>query len=275
MTDKVYFRLGGGFGDIIRTYLRGEHYWNYLKPLKEKYPHVKTKAIGCCHNTQVIEMVQHNPYLDFIENYGWTLEGDYEKHAKDYTWIHDAKLLQGLSPELPKLYLSDEDHKIANDIIHAGPYIAIHPFAGLPDRIVLPIDKYPPLIDTLIDKHGYNVVVLGGTHGRINQKTMQIYPESFKYQRKGLFNLVGQTNGAVSVKLVRKCTRFIGTWSCYICAAWVSGKHSVMIAAPRHRKRLGQVFSSHWAKRGDCREIYLEGKQDWDQIRGRIIKEIL
>lgn len=276
MTDKVYFRLGGGFGDTIRWYFRGEGYWNYLKPLKEKYPNIKTKVISCCHNSQVLDMIEYNPYLDFIENYGWTPDGRYEKYKKDYTWIQKTpELLRDLEPSRPKLYLAAEDHKIVDPILSAGPYVTIHPFAGLPDRIVFPVNQYPRLIDELIDQHGYNVVVLGSDHARINEKTLQHYPETFMYQRKGLFNLVNQTNGRVSVQLVRKCARFIGTWSCYVCAAWVSNKHSVMIAKPRHRKRLREVFSTHWTKRGDCREIYIEDKQDWDHIRTKIIEETL
>ncbi len=280
LPTKIYFRLGGGFGDVIRHYFRGEHHWNWLKPLKEAYPGLKIKAICCSHNDEVLEFLKYNPFLDSVENHGWSLHGHYERYENGYTWIqkHAAqRLLRGLNPENLKLYLSGQDRKEINKIVRQpGPYVAIHPFSGLGPRTVLPPEEYPKLIDELIDEHGFRVVVLGGNHIRYGQKTKKPYEEIFDYQRDGLYNMVNQTNGRVSVELARKCSRFIGTWSCYANAAWVAQRRSVVIAAPRHKKGIQEAFRTRWQVHGDCTEIYIYSeKPNYNKVRARIIKGIL
>jgi hypothetical protein len=272
--DKVYFRLGGGFGDAIRTYVRGNQMWGYLQPLKERHPNLKARLVACCHNTQVLDLVKYNPYLDHIDNYGWSMRGRFEEYAGEYKWIgHTQNLLEGLKPKPTIIYLSKKDKQIITPIAGAGRYIAIHPFAGLGDRIILPPQEYCKLIDVLIDKYKFNVVLLGGSHTRMNVNHKPDYIETFDYERKGLFNLVSKTNGRVSVELVRQCNRFIGNWSCYSSAAWAFKKRSTVLAQPKQKKRLNRVFNSHWKSRGDCRMVYTEKGGSPDRIRAAILEK--
>ncbi len=314
MTDKVYFYIAGGFGDIVFHYIRGTGYWDYLEPLGRARPDIQIKAICCGHNDQVLEFLKYNPFLgsaehipligdyppplkdirkrrdyflsgdrrdwnrDLVVNKDWWDTVPYEDCSKGYTWIGEAtELLEGLEPLPTKVYLSDSDKEILDNVTQAGPYIAIHPFAGCPSRITLPPKEYYKLIDTLIDEHGYNVAVLGGNHARIGQDGGNHYSETFTYQRDGLYNLVNQTNGRVSVKLVESSSKFIGCWSCYSSAAWGFDKHFVIVTNLSRKKDLEKISKNENRRQGDCRGVYIDAKNNpnYDRVRAEIVREVL
>lgn len=299
MTNKVYFSLNAGFGDATYTYVRGGLYWNYLKALKEARPDIEIKGFCCTHNVQAVELVRFNPYLDSFQWMPWIgkepcpLRGVGRIHNRPeaeinsvpkaneqgYTYIGEVKeLLEDLEPELPKLYLTINEEKQVNDIEQAGRFITIHPFCGGPHRRVFPPKEYHKLIDTVIDKYGYNVAVLGGDHVRSGQTKRNPVKEVFTYQREGLYNLVNKTNGRVCVELVRRCSRFIGNWSCYSSAAWAFEKFNVVITGKHIRKNLEMtkrrlIISKDGKTIQIGKRIYVDWEDDWNRVRAEIIKE--
>jgi len=274
--QKVYLTLGGGLGDVFVTYFRGDNGWRLLQPLKEKFPHIKVSVLSATHNPQTAEFLKHNPYIDSFQEFGWVNDGRpiWSENANGHVSLaKHNKLAKILKAKNPELYLGEEDREIVNEILSAGEYIFIHPFAGLKDRQALPIEEYPSLIDSLIDKSGYNVVVIGGTHQRRNQKRSFDMPEEFDYERPGLFNLVNRTNARVAVKLSQNAHSFIGCWSAYACAHWIIKKKTTVIikskAAPNVRKKFGE--GQRWHRRGDCRLVLIDKEPDYEKARQQIL----
>ena len=238
---QLYLHDGGGLGDIIKHYIRGQQGWGYLKPLKEQYPDIEIKVILTCINPQIEEFIKYNPYIDKIESYLWThparsgVRQCIEKHKGDYASLLKAKkLLETIQPAVPEIYLNADDQKVIDSIISQGKFIFIHPFSGEIWRMVLPIGQYPTLIDRLIDETGYNVVVVGGSYKK-NLVKNTVMKESFGYQRAGLFNLVGHTNARVATRLAQMAQGFVGTWSCYIIPGWQRPSRTV-IMLPKGRR---------------------------------------
>lgn len=151
-------------------------------------------------------------------------------HSNGHVFIKSVPgLFEGLDYKKPQIYLNKEEKIQVETIKNAGKYIVIHPFAGLRDRIAFPIEKYPGLIDEIIDT-GYNVIVIGGSYTRINRDGQEEVIEILEYSRKGLFNLVGNTNARVATRLIQDASGFIGTHSCYILVASIEKIRSILIA---------------------------------------------
>jgi hypothetical protein len=130
------------------------------------------------------------------------------------------KRIQGRTP---KIYLDKNEQAIVAKITKQGKFCLVHPFGSHKERELLPIEGYPPLIDKLIDKYKYNVVVVGATHKRVfapdfEQKTCT-KKEGFCYEREGLYNFVNKTSVRMAVKLARSAPLYMGTWSAFYCAA--------------------------------------------------------
>lgn len=278
MIRKIFVKGGGGLGDLIREYFGGQDYWGYLKGIKDKYPDIKIKAVLCIHNPQATEFLKYNPYLEKIEQYPWQVDGEpvFNKYKEDYAFIRDAEgIFNELIYEKPSIYLNKEEEEFVKHIQEMGNYVFIHPFAGLKDRVALPIGEYPDLINRIIDDLGYNVVIQGGSYKRTNQGGSEEIQEIFEYQRKGLFNLVGKTNARIAVRLVQNASGFIGTHSCYVLIAWIEKIRSVLVVPEKLREYLHSGDANVWAVREGLdfnKTIYINGRPDIDKIKEEIIE---
>ena len=220
---KVYVHDGGGAGDIVRNQIQRRKGWGYIELFKKRFPTSEILAITTAVSNQGAEFLKYNPYIDKIKELPWANPNlpwkDLAKHTIGYKFIGKAvkELLPKAKPIVPPVYLSPEDKQVTQEIQKAGKYIFIHPFAGTRERIVYPIEKYPDLIDTIIDELGYNVAITGGTHLRLTNQGLPdtMLNEEFKYERKGLFNLVGKSNMRVGSHLARNASFYMGTLSCY------------------------------------------------------------
>ena len=272
---KVFVKGGGGLGDLIREYLGGEKYWGYLEGIKERYPDIKVKAILCIHNPQAKEVLKYHPCLNEIEQYPWQLDGTpiFFSHSDGHVFIKSVHgLFSGLEYKKPEVYLKKEEEVQVETIKNAGKYMVIHPFAGLKDRIAFPIEKYPALIDEIIDT-GCNVIVIGGSYARINRDGKEEVNEVFDYSRKGLFNLVGNTNARVATRLIQSASGFIGTHSCYILVASIEKIRSILIAPERLREYLNSDDANAKIIRNDfTKTIYINSSPDFEGIKQETIK---
>jgi ADP-heptose:LPS heptosyltransferase len=232
---KVYIHDGGGLGDIIKHYIRNEHGWGYLEPLKKAYPDIEIKVMLTCINPQIEEFIKYNPHIDTIESYLWThparsgVRRCIEEHKGDYVSLLEAtSLLETVESIKPKIYLNADDQETISSVTSQGKYIFVHPFSGEIKRMAFPVEQYPRIIDKLIDRLGYNVVVVGGSYKKnwIRDETMD---ESFDYEREGLFNLVNRTNARVATILAQKAQGFVGTWSCYIIPSYQRPSRTVVL----------------------------------------------
>ena len=275
--DRIYLTLGGGLGDVLYTYFKGENGWKWLSPLKEIAPRTRVSVLSSTHNPQTEELIKHNPHIDSFKEFGWVENGRelWEKNKGPAVHIREIKksLKKISTPKNTKLYLSDSDREEVRKVISQGEFVFIHPFAGLKFRQCLPIEEYIPIIDQLIDDLGYNVVMMGATHNRINFKTTPEMVEEFKYDRDGLFNLVGKTNARVAVRLSQLAHSFIGCWSVYSCAFWIKRGKTTVIITPKLEDQINKRFkpNGRWHTRGDCRVILVDETKGYDKIKDQIL----
>lgn len=281
---SVYVTLGGGLGDVFYVYSRGENGWGYIKSLKQVFPAIHVKALCSTHNPQTIEFIKYNPYIDEYHEFGWVNDAKplFEKNSNGSRRLNrQSKLIKELTFSKPKVHMTEEDNIIVNDIISAGDYVMIHPFAGEPGRKCLPTEEYIPLIDSIIEEKNLNVVVTGGTYKRKNFRLSEDKDEVFEYEREGLFNLVGKSNARVSFVLASRQKHFIGNWSAYSCASWLNNKmttvtvHNGNVDPLKKKLRKGQRW--HNAK---CNIVMTKGPShnpnntDYDIVREKILKTI-
>lgn len=242
MIHKVYIHDGGGSGDVAANQLRCRKGWGYVELFKKKFPDSKIMAIITSCSIQGAKYIKHNPHIDEIKELPWANPNrpwkDLSKHTAGYRYIEEAvkELLPNQPPVIPPVYLSPNDKDIVQRITEAGNYIFIHPFAGTKERMALPIKEYPKLIDTLIDKFGYNVVVVGGTYIQLaNQGQGDILcKEELEYNREGLFNLVNKSNMRIGIHLAQRATLWLGTWSCYVWPGFIKDQRMILFLPLEH-----------------------------------------
>jgi hypothetical protein len=252
--NKIYVPTGGGLGDIVRCYLRDEPYWGYMQSLKRKYPHIIIKVVSTSHNPEVREFFKYVPFIYDTIELGWMLDGRAVAAAAvpGFTHINSVPGLRGMTHIPPKIYISPEDQQQYDKIVNKGKYVFCHPF-GI--RAVMPMDEFKFMFDELIDKHGYNVVVIGATHNRVSRQGA-VGPhdpggllnviEELDYERPGLFNLVNKSNVRLAMKLAYTADRFLGHCSCYNIVAWIRGIKSFVFSPPDQRGFLQTTRSHAW-----------------------------
>jgi hypothetical protein len=236
MAHKVYIHDGGGAGDIPANQLRCYKGWGHVESFKKKFPRSEIMAVITSCSIEGARYIKYNPYIDEIKELPWVNPhrpwGGLKEHIVGYTHITEAvkKLLPGQSAVIPPTYLSPDDKTIVQKVTSAGKYVFIHPFAGTKERMVLPIEEHPKLIDMLIDEFGYNVVVVGGTYTQLaNQgRPNVICKEELEYERKGLFNLVNKSNMRIGIHLARHAALWLGTWSCYVWPGFIEGQRMAL-----------------------------------------------
>jgi len=282
--NSVYVTLGGGLGDVFYVYSRGENGWGYIKSLKEKFPFVKITALCSTHNPQTVEFIKYNPHIDEYKEFGWVNDAKslFEKNSNGAKRLDkEGKALKALNFARPNVYTTDEDKEIIREIESAGNFVLIHPFAGEPGRIAMPIEEWKPLVDEIIEKNDLNVVVIGGKYKRTNRRTKEDKDETFEYERNRLFNLVGKSNARICMRLASEQKHFVGNWSAYSCASWVNNKPTTVIVTKQTSINLENKMKpgKRW-RNAKCRIIRTNGPSrdprntDYNKVREQIIESI-
>jgi ADP-heptose:LPS heptosyltransferase len=158
--------------------------------------------------------------------------------------VHIPQLYNGTPWKQPEIYLSPAEEQKYNDIIAAGPFVCMNPFAGTPERIAMAEEEYIQLIDRIIDELGYNVVLTGGNHNRqglandgghstigSDPRYMPIVEES-NYERDKLINLVNKVSIRFATKISMAAQAFVGNFSGPLIAPWCRGIKTVTLIAP-------------------------------------------
>jgi len=244
--SSVFVTLGGGLGDVFYTYVNGKNGWGYIESLKKTYPSIKIKAMCATHNPQTLDFIENNPYIDSIVEFGWVLDATelWKKYKGDAVRLDKQKdLLKKLKDKKPNVYLSQTDKETVNNITSSGNFVLLHPFAGEPHRRALPAEEYIPLIDSIIDKLGLNVVLIGGSYTRSNRVHKELKTEYLDYNRSGLHNIIGKSNARICLTLARKQTCFLGSWSAYSCASWLYNKHTTILLQENDVEKLNKKLS--------------------------------
>lgn len=274
----------GGMGDMYKWYclqgrIRG---WAYLQSLKEKYPNTKVMALVCSTNPGAVDVFTHDPYIDKIEYHPWPLNQkgnllspgqlhlDRVLKKKGYPFMGVPGLKKlGLEANDRILHLSETDktqwEKLTKNI---GPYIVLHPFASVPERQTIGLEKYNQLINELVEQSRYKIVILGKSYKRSfsskNKLTSYNKEETIETTNPQVVNLVNKTNTRVAIKITQGATGFIGVHSCFSCIAASELIKTVVLSNNANSKIAQQTMKSWWTKHNNFSIINVN-KQEWNK----------
>lgn len=282
--QKVGLYGFGGMGDMFKWYcLQGaQKGWEYLQPLKEKYPEIRTMALICSTNPHAIDLFTHDPYIDTVEYYPWPINKN--GNLLQPGQLHLANVLNkrgyplmkisnmqhlGLEPKKCIVHLSETDNKeLAQATKEIEPYVVMHPFASVTERQVIDLKQYNQLIDSLIQEVGYNVVILGKSYQRSfsSQEGLTSYnkEETIQVVNSRVFNLVNQTNARVAIKIVQKAAGFIGVHSCFSCIAAATKIPVVVLSNSERHEITQQTMQNWWTKEHNFSIINVD-IQSWSE----------
>lgn len=215
--SRYFIQSGGGIGDLIYNYLgkRGmDGQWVMLDDLVSNGDHEVT-AILCCHSAEAYSLIELDPRVSNVLIFPWKIPGDpYELGWMDVIDRSLKPIPNGLRASNPKIYLSDMDREIIKRI--PPKYIAIHPFAGIKDRVVMDMMFYRGLTSCLAEL-GYWSVYVGKSQ---NDNTIRSFVEEVPVNHPMAIDLVNKTNLRQSVEICRNASGFIGMHSSMLAAAW-------------------------------------------------------
>jgi len=285
LPSSVYVVFGGGLGDAFYTYHKGIHGWGYIESLKKRFPQIKVKALCVSHNSNVSQLIKHNPYIAETKNFG-AMSKQAQQHKNKFWKAHcgnaerlerQRNLLSLLKFNAPKVFLNKHDKETLQTVCDAGPFVLIHPFAGLRGRFSGAEEEYVPLIDQLIENTDTKVVVIGNNHTRLNAAGKKIsIKEEFDYERSGLFNLVNKGNPRLYYHLAKHQEYFIGSWSAYSAASWLHNKLAIVLVPKKSEKKLDSKFKGRW--KGKSRKIIKLGRnrdpRPFDEVRKEILDTV-
>ena len=261
--NKTYLLIyGGGFGDVILSYLMLEA--GYIKALKEREPNCKIRVAIMSHNPGAHKIFEHWLLVDEILFKEWDNNpAEFFRYASEgctligspgssqccdssRRWVQElCPVLKDFNYEQPPLYLSPEEQRIANDIISGGNFVAFHPFGGYQPRSWQGKVDIKTVIDNLCDA-GIRVVLLGGSSDRIVGHTQRLI-EQFEYERPGLVNLVNRHSIMLHSYICSKADRFIGAMSCFSCVAVAHKIPSLLIALSQDESFMNLPVTEQWA----------------------------
>lgn len=256
--------------------------WEYLQPLKEKYPNVRTMALVCSTNPHAVDIFAHDPYIDVIEYYPWPIRNNgnllqpgqlklaqaLSKRGYPLMRIADMQRL-GLKPKKCTVHLSETDREELTRVTKGiGPYVVVHPFASVEERQVVSLEQHSQLINRLTQELGYNIIILGKSYQRSfsSQGGLTSYSkeETIQVVNPQVFNLVNQTNTRVAIKIVQGAVGFAGVHSCFSCIAAATKIPVVVFSNNERSKITQQTLQSWWTKERNFSIVNVEA-QSWDK----------
>lgn len=263
MSKHVYLIASGGLGDIFQVYFSNPNrpedievsdrypssdpsqalWFRRLRNFKSRHPDIQVSLVLASHNPNSHELFEYDPYIDEIiqkpysldlddEGYKvWESEKERENNIQyHHKWSH-------YQPAPPEIYLGPGEKGIIDAVCNSGPFIAVHPGAGLRCRVVVSISDYRKIIGRLIDS-GYKVVVLGKSYKKSIDNINEVVYESYEDRRRGVLSLVNKVSARVALALSMRCSGFIGSHSALILAAWYAGIKSVCLVPPMHDTKI-------------------------------------
>lgn len=238
----VFIWAGGGLGDIIQQYLSklepggfpssskiDTEWFRRLEDFKRVNPDIPVSLVIQSPNSYVANLFKHHPYIDKVHTPEWETPYDksFEKDVDSYEGMVHIRHVHDFNDYEPvdtAIYLSDDDRAVMVNL--PEQYIAMHPFAGNPERRVLPVTMFADIAIQLAEF--MPVVVLGKSRQNDEEECFPIK------KHNNILNLVNRVNARVSTVIAQNAYRFIGLHSSMILAAWEGNVKSLCIIPEIH-----------------------------------------
>jgi ADP-heptose:LPS heptosyltransferase len=271
MTERIFVPMAGGLGDILSYYLHSELGCFSAAKAAGYTTAVKLWAV----NNQSAELFRHCPQVDHVltqpfgpargktdEFRAWAAEGE-----PDFRLMTDGER-DSFWYEKPRFYLSPEEGEIAREIEAAGPYVAVHPFAGGAARSLAKHGLARPIISEAA-KYG-RVVVLGGSSNRNDGLVSMRLLEQYKPFDINETSLVGLYSVRLHAHIASKAKAFIGSVSAYNCVAHWSDVPALVFGSPDNRRAVERGDGAVFAKMREANTAihYLDTRIDYPKVIG-------
>ena len=244
---NLYVHGGGGAGDFIYQYFNS-YAWRCLPSVLSNYSDAFVTAIIQTHHPSLAELVYLHPAITAVTTYKWYMPGDPKERwwkagvvgEELGAWAQSINIKDGSRNGYEhKIYLTVAEENLLKEIKAAGPYVIMHPFAGLPHRGAFkhPYDgKYKCYPDykyletaTYLAERGYKVYFVGRT-ATDGVETLRSFPEDIvlpKDCHPNIMSLVNKYSFRFNVEVVRRADGFIGSHSSMLSAAWTNDVPSI------------------------------------------------
>jgi hypothetical protein len=201
---KLFSQLNGGIGDILLGMMKPGSHLGYFPALKMRGD--STMLSVHANTDAAFQLLERLPYVDHIGFRGSTLRIDgppgYEVLR---TWDGPLPWQQ------PQLALDDEELSILADITRE-PYIAVHMAASQPGRV-------PANPEKLLAGLSGRIVLLGIETSDDGPAVIGNRVAGIRSKLAGTPYILLPPKLRLHVAVAQRATKFIGTVSCFNCAA--------------------------------------------------------
>ena len=252
---KLFTQTAGGIGDILLHMMKPGSHLGYFPALKARGD--STMFSVRANTDAAIQLLERLPHVDQIAFRGKTLriEGPPDYQALR-TW-------DGLPWQQPQLVLDDEEQNTLADIVRE-PYIAVHMGAAQPNRV-------PPNPEKLFAGLGVTGkrIVLVGTEPS-DDKSPVIGNRTAGIRSKLVDSFITlPPKLRLHVAVTQRAAKFIGTVSCFNCAAQLAHVPSFLLC---NRSCHDPFIYNMMAKNGAHAEAWnIEGGTTLDEIYRRVV----
>lgn len=253
---NLYTQMIGGIGDILLSMMKPGAHLGYFPALKRRGD--KTMVVAHANTDAAFALFRDLPCVDHVRFRGRSMVVD----TAPGQWFEVLKRWDGLLWEPPGVVLDEEEQRLLTDLV-SDPYVAVHAAASLDEKV-------PPHIHKLIlelRETGVRTVMLG-------IESTDDAPSFAGNRMCGYRSVLREEiilppSLRLHVAAAQHARKFIGTLSCFNCAAQLAVVPSFVIvnrslAEPRvynmmHRN--GAVIRSWNDGTKKVEDIYREAAQ--------------
>ena len=228
---KYVISYRGGVGDVLLAYLREGSEAGYVAALRGREPGAFVRCALMATTPDACNLFAGGATFDELVARPW--DGDGLRFAAE-AFAGFAQVPRSGEWRRPWLPLHEDELALSNDLEAGGGFVALHPYAGTPNRRLWGNVDVPEIVDA-IAVAGNRVVVLGGScsrrqgRGTVEELTLH---ESCTIAGNRVLNLVGRASLRLQAHLASRARRFVGSFSAFFCGALACGVPSFVVAPP-------------------------------------------
>lgn len=239
----IFTPIAGGIGDLLTYYLEGE--LGYFEALVRSGE--RTRVVVWSDSDQARAIFARNPWIDSIDVRPFRPVAGLTDTFRDYAQktTPGARLLRDDDRRVPwkrpPFFLDPQETDLEAALRAWEPYVAVHPFAGEPERSLAKTSLPRAIVD--IAALNGRVVVLGGDSMR---GARRIFEQNLDISHPNVISLVNRGSVRLHALAASRAAKFIGTMSCYNCVAQSFGVPALVYASARNRIDMmvgGSVFA--------------------------------
>lgn len=254
---KFFTQTAGGIGDILLHMMKPGSHLGYFPALKARGD--STMFSVRANNDAAIQLLERLPYVDHIRFKGGKLRID---GPPDYEAL---RTWDGLPWQQPQLALDDEEQSILADITRE-PYVAVHMGAAQSNRVPSNPEKLLAGLATT----GRPTVLLGVETSDDGPSVSGNRVAGIRSKLAGTPHILLPPKLRLHVAVAQRATKFIGTVSCFNCAAQLARVPSfLLVNRSCHDPGIYRMMSQNGAH---AEAWNIEGGRSLDEIYRRAVE---